>query len=189
MTTTFPARAYEFTPSKRISATEIIRVEAGLHYLQGNSRPHFSVTATVTDSSRPGRDKFDRGGCLHEEIAQHFPALKPVIALHLSDDTGAPMHATANGWYWLAGYWGDTGEAYTGATGPSAKTPDECLAVFADHVRVSLADARSVAFRLKTNADPKSRRLAFGEWIDAQGKRWAQEALEATKLLVSLGAL
>jgi hypothetical protein len=38
-------------------------------------------------------------GCLHDEALAAFPELAPIVAVHLSDVDGVPMHAEANGRY------------------------------------------------------------------------------------------
>jgi hypothetical protein len=76
---------------RKITATAV------LHQHQGNSAPHFSITA---DIYHPRARDIDAGGCLHDEIARHFPALIKFLPLHLSDNTGRPMHAAANAKYW-----------------------------------------------------------------------------------------
>lgn len=42
-------------------------------------------------------------GMLHEEILECAPELAPVIAVHLADPDGVPIHAVANGWYFYSG--------------------------------------------------------------------------------------
>jgi len=79
-----------------------LAVTAGLHYIEGNSRPYFSVTG----ESKHG------GGAIHTEILIEWPLLRPVVDLHLSDDNGVPMHAVANGLYHLGlsyGTWHEEG--------------------------------------------------------------------------------
>lgn len=74
---------------------------------------YFSLTGT-TYSRRAGRAHpedciyidgkryiFESGGCIHEEIEEHFPELKPLIDLHLSDLDGTPLYAVENGLYWF----------------------------------------------------------------------------------------
>lgn len=77
-------------------------VEAQLRAL-GNQAPYFSVTGELWDSEgwyRNGQDGRMRAcGCLHDEILAAFPKLAPVVALHLSDENGVPMHALANSRY------------------------------------------------------------------------------------------
>lgn len=58
------------------------RFEASLIHLQGNQKPYFSVT---TDN-----------GAAHDEILEHWPELDWLVALHLRDDEGAPIHTVAN---------------------------------------------------------------------------------------------
>lgn len=47
----------------------------------------------------------DDCGMVHDRILQAFPWLRQLIDLHLSDaQTGTPMYALDNGWYWLRGH-------------------------------------------------------------------------------------
>lgn len=62
----------------------------------GNGHNIFSITGTIWQG---GREVC--GGCIHEEIAKHFPELAPFIKWHLTS-TDAPMHYVANVIY-LAG--------------------------------------------------------------------------------------
>ncbi|HHL35198.1 MAG TPA: hypothetical protein ENJ30_12615 [Desulfobulbaceae bacterium] len=71
---------------KRVTARGLETAVAQLTQL-GNQQPYFSVT---NDS-----------GAAHEDIAKAFPELKPLIALHLCNEQGKPMHAVANGLYFL----------------------------------------------------------------------------------------
>lgn len=41
----------------------------------------------------------DSGGCIHDEVAKHFPELAHLIKWHLSSTDG-PMHYVANTVYW-----------------------------------------------------------------------------------------
>lgn len=188
----------------------VIKVTAGLSHLKGNARPHFSVTA---DIYRPGARDIDAGGCMHAEVARYWPQLQPVIALHLSDDAGVPMHAEANGWYHLAGYYGGAGERYHGGNGERQhwnpdgsfngyrfSTPLECLQTFADHVRIDIEAAKLLAERFKQDASiapagespqaPYWRRVrdAFAFWLESQRPRFKAEADAAVALLDSLVA-
>jgi hypothetical protein len=100
------ARSYVVTDGKLKRQTKdgYLVATAQLHKLVGNERPYFSVTGELWDSEGwylDGQDGLMRAcGTLHDEILAAFPKLAPVVALHLSDDTGAPMHDLANGWYW-----------------------------------------------------------------------------------------
>ena len=45
----------------------------------GNGHNTFSITAEVR---KPGRRDIEAGGCLHDEIAEAFPKLAPLIQWH-----------------------------------------------------------------------------------------------------------
>ena len=51
----------------------------------------FSITGEIFDGTRGGGPS----GCIHEEIAEHFPELAPLIKWHLTGSNG-PMHYIAN---------------------------------------------------------------------------------------------
>lgn len=157
-------------------------VTYGLQYLEGNSDAYFTLTAWYCGRSKRGDYKEEFGGQCHEEILPRHPELKPFADLHLSDTTGTPMHAEANGWYWLAGAIGGMGEQYHGASGSSAKTPEECLEIFAHHARVPVLEARALAEKLSKLSPPVAKQ-AFHEWIEAQRPRWQAEANAAIRLL------
>jgi hypothetical protein len=89
--------------AKTLADGTVLEADAGLVWLEGNRAPYFSVQGTLWKSSSHARAHADAGylagGCLHEEILEHFPQLAPVVALHLSDDDGTPMHAEENARY------------------------------------------------------------------------------------------
>lgn len=60
-----------------------------------NGHNTFSITGEIDTQSRNGHWRWGAGGCLHDEIAKHFPELAPYIKWHLCDSTG-PMHYIAN---------------------------------------------------------------------------------------------
>ena len=69
----------------------------------GNGHNSFAITADIrpVDHRRGG----GAGGCLHDEVAKHFPELAPFIKWHLCSSDG-PMHYIANTVYkhaWLTG--------------------------------------------------------------------------------------
>ncbi len=70
----------------------------------GNGHNSFSITGEIwrclPDGTRTGRD-CESCGCIHEDIAQHFPVLAPLIKWHLCSSDG-PLHYLANTLY-LAG--------------------------------------------------------------------------------------
>jgi len=87
-----------------------IRTRYGFHYLRGNRRPYFSITADIAercsvhnrheDDGEPGY-KIVGGGCCHDDIEQAFPELRALIRWHLVGDDGEPMHYVANAVYWM----------------------------------------------------------------------------------------
>jgi len=186
----------------------------------GNQSPYFSVTGDIYHKSTRTRtgDGTRACGCLHDEILKACPKLAPIVRLHLADAiTGAPTHAEANGFYWLAGAVGGLGEQYTGATGSSARTPEECLQILADHLRVSLQDAAGItnavhaAYTVAFNTyeapptGPTLNRLdpwkgerqkvatiaarnVFHDYITEQSDRWEYEAREGVQLIQELAA-
>lgn len=192
MNSNYPEWQHKFVASKpylesTYGGSRIIKVEAGLRYINGNSSPYFSVTGEI---GRPKARDCDTCGCLHDEILKYWPDLAPIVALHLSHADGLPMHAEANGWYDLAGYYGGAGQEYyrgnsKGHFGGEYRfpTPDECLQIFADHVRVPPARARELADGWKCDDDPKASRRSFAQWLDTQAGRFAQEAQNACDLL------
>lgn len=127
--------------------------EGGLHYLKGNASPYFSLTMTAHRKGFP--NQCWRGGAAHGRIRELFGARFDDLArLHMSDIDGKPMHAVANGWYWLAGALGGAGEAHHGGNGKRQRwkpdgsfdgyresTPAECLQTFADLWRMSADEA------------------------------------------------
>lgn len=79
-----------------------IRAEYGTEKI-GDQQPYFSVTASIWNSKAHARRRPDNpsgGGAAHDDVLRAFPALADIVALHLCDMDGAPMHAVANGWYW-----------------------------------------------------------------------------------------
>lgn len=53
----------------------------------GNGHNTFAITGEI-DLSKHGIWVNDGGGCLHKEIAKHFPELKPLIKWHLCNSDG-----------------------------------------------------------------------------------------------------
>ena len=150
-------------------------IKGGLHFIRSNGKPHFSLTCDVYER---GRDV--GGGAAHELILRKRPRLKPLADLHLSDIDGVPMHAAANGWYWLAGtVVGGFGQQFHGGNGDWGKPADECLRIFAEHVRISLQEAADLRERMLAIAKDEgdgAARGAFDHWINQQRPRWKAEA-------------
>lgn len=78
---------------RRMTITAQVRHDDGC----GNGHNTFSITGNIFAG---GRHK--SGGCIHGDIAKHFPELAPLIRFHLFDTEGGPVHYLANTVY-LAG--------------------------------------------------------------------------------------
>lgn len=102
-----------------------------------NGREDFSITADIDEKDGRGQWRESGGGCCHDHILKLRPALAPFVALHLSNNEGAPMHTAANAFYWFAGFNGGLGAQYHGGSGNNGKSPEECRRIFADHVRAT----------------------------------------------------
>lgn len=155
-------------------------VTAGLHKLAGNDRPYWSITAEVINKRRRGDNAIEAAGMQHELIVGHFPELGPVVALHLSDVHGVPMHAVENARYWLGLSGFHTWERTYGK--PEALP---AVDVLARHLRISEDDALAMAARYPVGSpfDPD----ALAAAVMAHAERWQAESDAAVALLGSLG--
>ncbi|MDT8900613.1 hypothetical protein [Anaeroselena agilis] len=123
----------------------------------GDQTPYFSITGEVyptkADGTRDRRRSMIACGCIHETILKAWPDLADLVALHLSDIDGQPMHAIENGWYWNGGTkW----QAYKRET-------------LAAHLRVSEEEADRVHETCTTKEQ-------FAAYVEAQRPRWKAEA-------------
>lgn len=75
-----------------------IKVRAQLESL--GQAPYFSITGEIQWQAKNNRWMEGAGGCIHDEILQHFPQLQLLVDMHLSDENGVPMHAYENAAYW-----------------------------------------------------------------------------------------
>ena len=82
------------------NGNERTEINFGLRYIKGNSAPYFSITCVISEL-RGSRWVHDGGGCAHQHILSLRPDLADIVALHLSDVNGVPMHCIANGLYYL----------------------------------------------------------------------------------------
>ena len=156
------------------------RVEGGLHYLRGNPSPYF--TLTYDQHRRGSPNQCQSGGAGHDRILELFPQFADLAALHLADIDGVPMHAEANGWYWLAGALGGAGERYHGGNAETYGRPADPLAVFAQLVRVPIEEAEAIRSAVgwwsgHTPDGWKAARAQWGEIMEALRPRWKAEAV------------
>jgi len=91
------------TVRKNITPRRWITVNFGFSHHRGNRRPYFSITGSVHDKDTGDRrDSYiESCGCIHDQIAEHFPEMAHLIRWHLTDDDATPMHYIANGAHWL----------------------------------------------------------------------------------------
>lgn len=141
----------------------------------------FAVTAqmwepTKTQTGRKRRDlgrEMDAGGMQHELILDVAPELAPLVAVHLADPDGRPMHAVSNGWYY-----------YSGTAREWEEARDESW-----HNREGLTDHERAARSLNIPADELPTGLdrdQFAAFADELRPRWAEQATTARALLESL---
>lgn len=140
----------------------VVTVE--FHQLMGNDRPYFSATADLVNNRYRGDNRFEAGGCLHDEIREHFPELTPIVALHLADDRGWPMHPVANGAYFLG---------FTKYQEHNGK-PLPAFDVFADQWRITENEARQARGWVSMYNGPAID--ALGVLALAMAPRWQREA-------------
>ena len=87
------------TEVRKINAGEyqgcFIKAEIRFDDECGNGHNSFAITGEIASNTSFSERAFVAGGCLHEEIAKHFPELAHLIKWHLCS-TDSPMHYVAN---------------------------------------------------------------------------------------------
>lgn len=142
------------------------RVTVGCHMDSYKSqRPYFSVTGT--DQDLRYQDSMS-SGAIHETILQVFPELARIVALHLSDANGVPMHAEANGWHWAGG-------------NRLSGTPN--VGYLANHLRIDIGRAEEIVDDIASGRMTKE---VFQAFVAEQMPRWQVEA-EAGKEFLKTG--
>lgn len=158
-------------------------------YKIGKQDPYFLLEGEERNPGISRDNGIVRCGCMHEDLVRQWPDLKELELLHLSIIDGVPMHAEANGWYWLAGVMGGLGEKYHGGSGSDGGTPEQCLKIFCDHVRISESEAYALIDQIQqvpsrqygpddigAKRNNRQRRAFFANWIEQQKPRWKREA-------------
>ena len=168
-------------------------VRGGLHFIRGNRAPYFSVTCDIFEMSRNGRMVDVGGGAAHDLILKHHPDLADLIALHLCDMDGSPMHEDANGWYSFAGSFEHAmGERFHAGNSkrhfplPAERidpakswitseyrepTLDEALVMFAESVRCSMDEARKLQAECAAVLGPQQEYDMVSPWSKADFAR------------------
>jgi hypothetical protein len=147
-----------------------------------STEDHFSITGEISTARQRQSGNAEMFGCIHDQILEVMPQLAPLVAMHLSrSDTGEPIHAIANSYYWLAGALGGLGEKYHGAKSCDPKSQEESMTIFADYIRCTPARAKQIAERVM-----KAAKMEFVNCIEEERPRWKLEAEQAIKTIESL---
>lgn len=133
-----------------------MRIRAMYGFRQhGNQEPYFSVTGEI-EGWQGARWEGVAGGCLHDEIAKHFPELAKVIRWHLCTLSGGPMHYIENAVYFWNAY----------------RTPGLTL-----NVSEKIENARSFHRHVVMNALATTISLSNPDISTDDLKRWLEERL------------
>lgn len=141
----------------------------GMHYIKGNRVPYFFITGSIDERVGLKGWSEDSGGCIHDEIAKHFPELKPLIQFHLWGQDGIPMHYVENAVYWWKGWkhFSKTHiEDYKKFTEKQAA--EENYKIFNDHICLFPNEVKSIPEDENT----------LREWLKARQPRIQQHFLE-----------
>lgn len=220
---TILAKAIFTAPAPKGYTGQIIAT-AQAYRLGGNAHPHFSVTGEISTPRERAKGDAQTCGCIHEHILKAFPFLAPLVTLHLSNaDDGEPSYAVANGFYDLAGsvphhfgeqYHRGNSKQHFPVTASKDKhwqnteyrlpTEAECLAMLAEHLRISLhqatasrqtcldaytassAEVSGMAEKARGEAGNKAAKAAFSAFCDTLRPQWAQEAADGLALIEKL---
>lgn len=143
---------------------------------------YFSLTGNIWRKAKNGRWVDDRCGCIHDDIAKHFPELRPYIKWHLCG-TEQPLHYLANT-LWHAGdkdchglREGETRQIINGRTGE----PCWQLQATLNGEPVSLYDLQKIV-----DSEEKPEAVPVLEWVPlnriGQGKARDFDAARSTAI-------
>ena len=137
---------------------------------------YFSVTGDIYRDVKSDRT-FEMGGCIHNEMAKHFPQVRSLIPLHLSDLEGVPMHALANGHYWVSGCVdGKLGQKYT-----PDQSQAECRKILENHFRITEEETQEVI-----DLTIQGGKEALSAWVQQRKIVWKVEAIAALSTIAAL---
>lgn len=131
---------------------------------------YFSIT---------GKTKYSVG-CIHDEILEHFPNLKPLVDIHLSDLNGIPMYAKENGWYWAKKVLGIPSQF-----GPE-EDPIKCLEILKKHLRTDIDSFIYELIEVVNSNGEVSAKMVFNTFVDNLKPQWKREAEKALELIQEL---
>ena len=141
----------------------------------------FSVTGELYEAHGKQTGKYraarrwdaDISGCIHDDILRIAPSLAPMVAVHLAELDGTPMHAAVNGWYFYRGGACEYETRHYGA--------DYAARLGTDHQRAARA-LHIDAAELPEGLD----RAGFEAFAESLRPHWAQMAADARALFDSL---
>lgn len=175
----------------------VIVAEVGLRKMAGNDRPYFAATGEIGTPGQLRNGNGEAYGMLHDELLRLFPEAAPIVALHLADDRGEPMHSVDNALHWM-GFTGREEPVFDqcptcGRGGhkvgtvwkPWEEWNDKSAGILARHLRVSENEARQIRAQVEADNNPREA-LNFIVKVDLRA-RWAAEARQALELLRSWG--
>lgn len=147
-------------PMKRSISYKVVY---GLQYLSGNKLPYFSVTVDAPDKMNVST------GASHDDVLKYHRDMKDIVALHLSDVYGEPMHSFSNAWYQLSEYDGRGVSYYPHQEGYSL-TPQQRAEKYLRAPAGYLDDVPT--FKMTGEIYP----VEFSERVEALREGWKREA-------------
>lgn len=159
--------AVERGPGERFSPGFAITVSGWERYPNASARAR----------ARNGRD-INYGGCNHDLILEVAPHLAPLVAAHLADQDGTPMHAEANGWYFYSG-------------GAAAYEREQVAAGrdygYSRNLETSDHDRAARALNIDPADLPEDLdREGFAEFVKSLAGRWLTQAETARAVLAAM---
>lgn len=118
----------------------------------------FTITVSISPTIKITALGKNRCGCLHDEIFQYRPDLKPFIELHLCDEDGTPLHSFENGWYWLAK------AAEIKERWEPSETKEECFEFFRKHCLIDSGTAALIVSAVHSVSVVESTEKAKEVW-------------------------
>lgn len=121
----------------------------------GNQTPYFSITGSAYEKGF----RQPTTGCVHDEIEAFYPGVyTDLIAMHLSNIDGVPMHAVENGYYFIQCVRGDKN---------AGQYCNYTIETIMRHLRIGREEAESLLTMKKET---------FVQYCEDQKPRWKKEA-------------
>ena len=146
---------------------------------------YFSITGEIWKNKKSYYDNYDRNlmtcGCIHDEILEHFPELKIIVDLHLSDIDGLPMHAIENGFYYYE-IMNGTARYHHAEPGDAEKY----RRVLCEHLRITEKELSFILISLHDSDTTKGKKIIFSNHVNKLLPKWKDEADRALKYIEEL---